>query len=190
MATPQKPPAGNVRVPHVLSPPAQNLTLPLTPGMQSPFIAGQTATSTPLPSPSLPSPQHSSQKPLNSPQHSASKAPPSNGTSGASSSSSSSRESKASTARKVGKYILGKTLGQGTFGKVKYATDTESGRGVAIKILDKAKIRANNMGEQIKKEARITADSSLAHSLTPKGNCSSCFFPCADSDLDHEDHQA
>jgi len=36
--------------------------------------------------------------------------------------------------------------------KIKFATDTETGRFVAIKILDKAKIRANNMGEQIKKE--------------------------------------
>lgn len=58
-------------------------------------------------------------------------------------------------ARRVGKYVLGKTLGQGTFGKVKFATDTETGKGVAIKVMDKAKIRANNMGEQIKKEISI-----------------------------------
>ena len=55
----------------------------------------------------------------------------------------------------MGKYILGKTLGQGTFGKVKFATDSETGRHVAIKMMDKAKIRANNMGEQIKKEISI-----------------------------------
>jgi len=57
--------------------------------------------------------------------------------------------------RKVGKYQLGKTLGQGTFGKVKLAVDTETGRQVAIKMMDKAKIRANHMGEQIKKEISI-----------------------------------
>ncbi len=57
--------------------------------------------------------------------------------------------------RKVGKYKLGKTLGQGTFGKVKAAIDTETGKHFAIKMMDKAKIRANNMGEQIKKEISI-----------------------------------
>jgi hypothetical protein len=36
--------------------------------------------------------------------------------------------------------------------RVKYAVNTETGKGVAIKILDKEKIQKQNMGAQIKKE--------------------------------------
>jgi serine/threonine protein kinase len=57
--------------------------------------------------------------------------------------------------KKVGKYELGRALGEGTFGKVKYATDTETNEAVAIKILDKEKIQKQNMGNQIKKEISI-----------------------------------
>lgn len=57
--------------------------------------------------------------------------------------------------KKVGKYELGRGLGEGTFGKVKYALDTETNEAVAIKILDKEKIQKQNMGNQIKKEISI-----------------------------------
>ena len=57
--------------------------------------------------------------------------------------------------KKVGKYEIGRTLGEGTFGKVKFARDTKSGKGVAIKILDKESIQQQNMGAQIKKEISI-----------------------------------
>jgi serine/threonine protein kinase len=57
--------------------------------------------------------------------------------------------------KKVGKYELGRGLGEGTFGKVKYAVDTETNGAVAIKILDKEKIQKQNMGNQIKKEISI-----------------------------------
>jgi serine/threonine protein kinase len=63
--------------------------------------------------------------------------------------------SSSSSSRRVGKYELGRTLGQGTFGKVKSAVDTSSNQPVAIKMMDKAKIRASNMGEQIKKEIAV-----------------------------------
>ena len=43
--------------------------------------------------------------------------------------------------KKVGKYELGRTLGVGTFGKVKYAINTETQEAVAIKVLDKEKIQ-------------------------------------------------
>ena len=56
---------------------------------------------------------------------------------------------------RVGKYVLGKTLGQGTFGKVKLAVHQDTGVKRALKIMDKAKIRASGMGEQIKKEISI-----------------------------------
>jgi len=57
--------------------------------------------------------------------------------------------------RKVGKYELGRTLGEGTFGKVKYAVHSETQEAVAIKVLDKEKIQKQNMGAQIKKEISI-----------------------------------
>ena len=57
--------------------------------------------------------------------------------------------------KKVGKYEVGKTLGEGTFGKVKAAVDTETGEQVAIKVLDKEKIQKQNMGAQVKKEISI-----------------------------------
>lgn len=55
----------------------------------------------------------------------------------------------------VGKYDLYGTLGEGAFGKVKYAVNTETNEAVAIKILDKDKIQTRNMGAQIKKEISI-----------------------------------
>lgn len=57
--------------------------------------------------------------------------------------------------KRVGKYEIGNTLGQGSFGKVKLATNTETKQQVAIKILDKEKIQKQNMGAQIKKEISI-----------------------------------
>ena len=61
----------------------------------------------------------------------------------------------ASSTKRVGKYEVGKTLGEGTFGKVKGAVNTETGEKVAIKVLDKDKIQKQNMGPQIKKEISI-----------------------------------
>ena len=55
----------------------------------------------------------------------------------------------------VGKYQVGKTLGEGTFGKVKFALNTESEEAVAIKVLDKERIQQQEMGAQIKKEIQI-----------------------------------
>lgn len=49
----------------------------------------------------------------------------------------------------VGKYNIGKTLGEGTFGKVKFAQNMETGESVAIKVLDKEKIQKQSMGAQV-----------------------------------------
>jgi serine/threonine protein kinase len=57
--------------------------------------------------------------------------------------------------KKVGMYELGRTLGEGTFGKVKHAVNFETNEQVAIKVLDKEKIQKQNMGSQIKKEISI-----------------------------------
>lgn len=61
----------------------------------------------------------------------------------------------AKNSKRVGKYELSRTLGEGTFGKVKYAVNTETGEAVAIKVLDKEKIQKQNMGNQLKKEISI-----------------------------------
>lgn len=50
---------------------------------------------------------------------------------------------------RVGKYELGKTLGEGTFAKVKFARHVETGESVAIKILDKEKILRHKMIGQV-----------------------------------------
>lgn len=51
--------------------------------------------------------------------------------------------------RRVGKYEVGKTLGQGTFAKVRCAVNTETGERVALKILDKEKVLKHKMAEQV-----------------------------------------
>ncbi|GAB2233712.1 hypothetical protein Droror1_Dr00002941 [Drosera rotundifolia] len=54
--------------------------------------------------------------------------------------------------RIVGKYELGRTIGEGTFAKVKFARNSETGEPVAIKIMDKQKVLKHKMAEQIKRE--------------------------------------
>ncbi|KAI3947846.1 hypothetical protein MKX01_034511 [Papaver californicum] len=53
---------------------------------------------------------------------------------------------------RVGKYELGRTLGEGTFAKVKCARNCETGENFAIKILDKDKLLKHKMIDQIKRE--------------------------------------
>lgn len=57
--------------------------------------------------------------------------------------------------RRVGKYEVGKTIGEGTFAKVKYARNTETGESVAMKILAKSSILQHKMVDQIKREISI-----------------------------------
>lgn len=51
--------------------------------------------------------------------------------------------------RKVGKYELGRTIGEGNFAKVKFAQNTERGENVAIKILAKTTILKHKMVDQV-----------------------------------------
>ncbi|XP_029129238.1 CBL-interacting serine/threonine-protein kinase 24 isoform X2 [Cajanus cajan] len=57
--------------------------------------------------------------------------------------------------RKIGKYEVGRTIGEGTFAKVKFARNTETGESVAIKIMAKSTILQHRMVEQIKREISI-----------------------------------
>ncbi|KAF7833647.1 CBL-interacting serine/threonine-protein kinase 3-like isoform X1 [Senna tora] len=54
--------------------------------------------------------------------------------------------------RRVGKYEVGRTIGEGTFAKVKFARNSETNEPVAIKILDKEKVLKHKMAEQIRRE--------------------------------------
>uniref|UniRef100_A0A175YQL3 non-specific serine/threonine protein kinase n=1 Tax=Daucus carota subsp. sativus TaxID=79200 RepID=A0A175YQL3_DAUCS len=52
----------------------------------------------------------------------------------------------------VGKYELGRTLGEGNFGKVKFARSLDSGHSFAVKILEKTRIVDQRIIDQIKRE--------------------------------------
>lgn len=51
--------------------------------------------------------------------------------------------------RKVGKYQVGRTIGEGTFAKVKFAQNTETGQSVAMKIMAKSTILKHRMVDQV-----------------------------------------
>ena len=51
--------------------------------------------------------------------------------------------------RKVGKYEMGRTIGEGTFAKVKFARNTETGDTVAMKVMAKSTILKHRMVEQV-----------------------------------------
>ncbi|XP_013749238.2 CBL-interacting serine/threonine-protein kinase 17 isoform X2 [Brassica napus] len=55
---------------------------------------------------------------------------------------------------RVGKYELGRTLGEGNSANVKLARDTVSGQSFAVKIIDKSRISRLNVSLQIKREIR------------------------------------
>eukprot|EP01018_Ginkgo_biloba_P015148 Gb_19374 [translate_table: standard] len=55
----------------------------------------------------------------------------------------------------MGKYELGRLLGQGTFAKVYYARNSKTGQSVAIKVMDKEKILKVGMIDQIKREISV-----------------------------------
>jgi serine/threonine protein kinase len=60
--------------------------------------------------------------------------------------------------QRIGPYVLGKTLGVGTTGRVKLAVHIESGQKVAIKIISKEQNSSNEDKKQqnIKLEREIT----------------------------------
>lgn len=57
--------------------------------------------------------------------------------------------------KRVGKYELGKTLGSGSFSKVKEGVDVESGNKYAVKIVDKALLTKGHVEQQLKREIAI-----------------------------------
>lgn len=51
--------------------------------------------------------------------------------------------------RKVGKYEVGRTIGEGTFAKVKFAQNMETGGSVAMKVMAKSTILKHRMVDQV-----------------------------------------
>lgn len=69
-----------------------------------------------------------------------------------SSTSTAATEAVARARTRVGKYELGKTLGHGSFAKVKFATNTQTGDRAAIKVIQRQHVLHHRMVEQIKRE--------------------------------------
>ncbi|KAK2630711.1 hypothetical protein QOZ80_UnG0728110 [Eleusine coracana subsp. coracana] len=55
----------------------------------------------------------------------------------------------------MGKYEVGKMLGQGTFAKVYHARNTKASESVAIKVIDKEKVMKVGLMDQIKREISV-----------------------------------
>jgi serine/threonine protein kinase len=53
--------------------------------------------------------------------------------------------------KRIGKYELGRTVGEGNFAKVKCAVDVETGQSYAVKILDKEKVFQYKIVEHVRK---------------------------------------
>lgn len=65
------------------------------------------------------------------------------------------KESKPTEGTNVGQYVLSKTIGKGTFGKVKLGVHNLTGEKVAVKILEKDKIQDVNDVERVAREIHI-----------------------------------
>ncbi|KAF0906117.1 hypothetical protein E2562_009112 [Oryza meyeriana var. granulata] len=61
----------------------------------------------------------------------------------------------------IGRYRVGRTIGAGTFAKVRLAVDVDTGGTVAVKVIDKRMVLRNNLMYQVKRE--ITAMKLLNH---------------------------
>lgn len=57
--------------------------------------------------------------------------------------------------KRVGKYLVGRTIGEGTYAKVKYAQHSETGKAYALKVLSKEFLIQRGMVDQVKKEISI-----------------------------------
>ena len=63
--------------------------------------------------------------------------------------------------RRVGKYEVGRTIGEGNFAKVKFAQNTETGESVAMKVLDRSTIIRHKMVDQVSPPSSPSSSISL-----------------------------
>lgn len=54
----------------------------------------------------------------------------------------------------IGKYRLGRTIGEGTFAKVKLGVNSHNGQFVAIKVIDKTMVMQSHLKYQVQREIR------------------------------------
>ncbi|XP_060972898.1 CBL-interacting serine/threonine-protein kinase 21 isoform X3 [Cannabis sativa] len=54
----------------------------------------------------------------------------------------------------IGKYEIGRTIGEGTFAKVKLGVDSTTGEYVALKVVDKLTVQNTNLMHQVQREIR------------------------------------
>lgn len=59
------------------------------------------------------------------------------------------------TYQRIGNYYIQETIGKGSFGKVKKGLHIPSGQAVAIKILNRQKLKSANMDKKIRREIKI-----------------------------------
>ena len=65
------------------------------------------------------------------------------------------KKTKDNKSKSIGHYLIGKTIGEGTFGKVKLGTHNVTGEKVAVKILEKHKIVEDVDVERVAREIKI-----------------------------------
>ena len=66
-----------------------------------------------------------------------------------------SRQNQTNQRKVVGQYMLGKTIGEGTFGKVRIAIHLPTGEKVAVKVLEKARIKEAADIRRVNREIKI-----------------------------------
>ena len=65
------------------------------------------------------------------------------------------KKNRENKSKSIGHYLIGKTIGEGTFGKVKLGTHNLTGEKVAVKILEKHKIVEDVDVERVAREIKI-----------------------------------
>jgi serine/threonine protein kinase len=66
---------------------------------------------------------------------------------------------------RLGKYELGRTLGEGNFGKVKLARNVETGHYFAVKIIEKKKVIELKITDQVSRALSLSLSSNFLPSL-------------------------
>jgi hypothetical protein len=84
----------------------------------------------------------------------------------------------------MGKYEMGRRLGEGHFGKVKLARHAETGRAFAIKILDRQRILAMKIDEQVRACPSDSDRWRWISSCSSKVDCSGAGMAGADKEGD------